>query len=476
MNKKACKEKDAFGRPPGEVKGSQPHAGLRLVNLYITMAKLCQDKTMRKIFVLGSGGREHAITWALRNTSAEQLTLFCSPGNAGIAQVAELVNIGVDKHAELAAFAEAEEIDLTFVGPEAPLAAGIVDFFEARGLPIVGPSSGAARLEGSKIFAKEFMARHGVPTAAFRTAESPSEAIAHLTSGEFGFAESPVVIKADGLAAGKGVVVAADRAEAERAIEDLMVHHAAGKEAAQRVVIEEALAGPEASVLLFADGKDYALMPAARDHKRIGENDTGPNTGGMGTITDASVLDESALQRVVKEIVEPTLAGARDEGFPFKGILFLGLMLTKDGPKLLEYNVRFGDPETQAILVRLKTNLAEIIAAMHRGTLAQLKVDWAGGASACVVAANRGYPGKYESGAEIEGLETVAENSRVQVFHAGTARAPNGRVIATGGRVLGVTSAAEDLPAALDLCYGGLEKIHWPGMQFRRDIGRQARS
>ena len=437
------------------------------------MAKLCQDKTMRKIFVLGSGGREHAITWALRRISATDVEVFCAPGNAGIAQEATLVNIAVDKHAELAAFAESEGIDLTFVGPEAPLAAGIVDFFESKGLPIVGPNGAAARLEGSKIFAKEFMARHGVPTAAFRTAESPSEAIAHLRSGEFGAAQSPVVIKADGLAAGKGVVVAADRAEAERAIEDLMVHHSAGKEAAQRVVIEEALAGREASVLLFADGRDYALMPAARDHKRIGENDTGPNTGGMGSITDASVLDESLLQRAVKEIVEPTLAGAQQEGFPFKGVLFLGLMLTEDGPKLLEYNVRFGDPETQAILVRLKTSLFDIFEAMRQGTLGKLSVEWAGGASACVVAANRGYPGKYESGAEIEGLEIVKENSQVQVFHAGTARAPDGKFIATGGRVLGVTSAAADLPAALDLCYDALGKIYWPGMQFRRDIGHQ---
>ena len=436
------------------------------------MAKLCQDKTMRKIFVLGSGGREHAVAWALRRISATDVEVFCAPGNAGIGEVAKLVNIAVDKHEELAAFAEAEGIDLTFVGPEAPLAAGIVDFFEAKRLPIVGPSSAAARLEGSKIFAKEFMARHGVPTAAFRTAESPSEAIAHLNSGEFGSAESPVVIKADGLAAGKGVVVATDRAEAERAIEELMVHHAAGKEAAQRVVIEEALAGREASVLLFADGSDYALMPAARDHKRIGENDTGPNTGGMGSITDSSVLDESLLQRAVREVVEPTLAGAQQEGFPFKGVLFLGLMLTKDGPKLLEYNVRFGDPETQAILVRLKTDLVSIFEAMHTGTLGRLKVEWTSGASACVVAANRGYPGKYESGAEIQGLETVAENSEVQVFHAGTSRAANGRFIATGGRVLGVTSAAADLPGALDRCYDALGKIHWEGMQFRRDIGR----
>lgn len=426
---------------------------------------------MRKIFVLGSGGREHAIAWALRNTSGADLEVFCAPGNAGIAQVAKVVNLGVDKHVELAAFAESEGIDLTFVGPEAPLAAGIVDFFEAKGLPIVGPSSTAAQLEGSKIFAKQFMARHGVPTAVFRTAESPSEALAHLSSGEFGSAESAVVIKADGLAAGKGVVVATNRAEAERAIEDLMVHHSAGKEAARRILIEEALQGKEASVLVFADGRDYALMPSARDHKRIGENDTGPNTGGMGCITDGSVLDESLLQRVVREVVEPTLAGARQEGFPFKGILFLGLMLTEDGPKLLEYNVRFGDPETQAILVRLQTDLASIFAAMREGTLSRVKVEWAGGASACVVAANRGYPGKYESGAEIEGLE-AAENGQVRVFHAGTSRAPNGRFIATGGRVLGVTAAGGDLPGALDVCYDALSKIHWPGMQFRRDIGR----
>lgn len=427
---------------------------------------------MRKILVLGSGGREHAILWALRKTS-EDVELFCAPGNAGIAEVAKLVDIAVYKDAELATFAESEKIDLTFVGPEAPLAGGIVDLFEARGLPIVGPSSSAARLEGSKIFAKQFMARHGVPTAAFRTASSADDAIRLLRSGEFGSAESAVVVKADGLAAGKGVVVAASRAEAERAIEDLMVHHSVGKEAAQQVVIEQALTGKEASVLVFADGRDYALMPPARDHKRIGENDTGPNTGGMGSITDASVLDESLLQRVVKEIVEPTLAGAQQEGFPFKGILFLGVMLTPNGPKLLEYNVRFGDPETQAILVRLRTDLVRIFEAIREGTLGQVKVEWEGGASACVVAANRGYPGKYESGAEIEGLEGLADD-HVQVFHAGTSRSPNGKFTATGGRVLGVTAAAADLPGALDICYDALGRIRWPGMQFRRDIGRSS--
>ena len=428
---------------------------------------------MTKVLIIGSGGREHAIVWALQHTALAAVEILCVPGNAGIAQTARTKDISVADHAALAAFAESQDVDLTFVGPEAPLAAGIVDLFNERGLRIVGPTAAAARLEGSKIFAKDFMARHRVPTAAFRVAESPAQAVEQLRSGAFGSAQSPVVIKADGLAAGKGVVVAGDHAEAENAITDLMVHHVAGREAAQRVVLEEALTGTEASLLVFADGRDYAVMPAARDHKRIGENDTGPNTGGMGTITDASVLEQNIQERVVREIVEPTLAGARAEGFAFKGVLFLGLMLTGDGPKLLEYNVRFGDPETQAILVRLKTDLLSIFEVMHNETLGQLKVDWAEGASACVVAANKGYPGKYDKGAVIEGLDEV-KNEAVRVFHAGTSTDANGRLIATGGRVLGVTAAAENLSAALRVCYESLAKIHWPGMQFRRDIGGRA--
>src|SRR5215213_5138556 len=311
---------------------------------------------MTKILIVGSGGREHAIAWAIRNTSTEPVEILCAPGNAGIGQIAQLVDIPINDHSALADFVRAEKIDLTFVGPEAPLASGIVDLFATRNLRIVGPNASAARLEASKIFAKDFMARYRIPTAAYRVGESPAQTLQYLRSGEFGSAEAPVVIKADGLAAGKGVVVAENRSEAEKAIEDLMVHHLAGKDAAARVVIEEALIGTEASLLLFTDGRDYAVMPAARDHKRIGENDTGPNTGGMGTITDGSVLQGGIQERVVREIVEPTLAGALAEGFAFKGILFLGLMLTEDGPKLLEYNVRFGDPETQAILVRLKTD------------------------------------------------------------------------------------------------------------------------
>jgi phosphoribosylamine--glycine ligase len=424
---------------------------------------------MRKILIIGSGGREHALVWALRKTSQEAVQLFCVPGNAGIADLAEMPGVSVNDHAALADFVESQQIDLTFVGPEAPLVAGIVDLFSERGLRIIGPNAAAARLEGSKIFAKDFMARHNIPTAAYRVAETPVVALECLRSGEFG--SGPVVIKADGLAAGKGVVVASDRTEAEKAVADLMIHHVAGRDAAQRVVIEEALTGREASLLVFADGRDYALMPPARDHKRIGENDTGPNTGGMGSITDVSVLDKAAQDRVVREIVEPTLAGAREEGFPFMGVLFLGLMLTEAGPKLLEYNVRFGDPETQAILVRLQTDLVAIFDSMYAGTLGGLRVEWSEGASACVVAANKGYPGKYESGAVIEGLDEVRADS-VQVFHAGTTRDANGRITATGGRVLGVTAGVDRLSDALTLCYGALEKIHWPGMQFRRDIGR----
>jgi phosphoribosylamine--glycine ligase len=424
-----------------------------------------------RILIIGSGGREHAIIWAIRNTARSHVEVFCASGNAGISQIAQLVT--VSEPSALADFAATEKIDLTFVGPEAPLVSGMVDLFTEKGLRIVGPTAAASRLEGSKIFAKNFMTRHQIPTAAYRVAGSPQQAFELLKSGAFGSAESRAVIKADGLAAGKGVVVAASRSEAEKAIEDLMVHHLAGREAAERVLIEEALVGTEASLLVFADGRDYALMPAARDHKRIGENDTGPNTGGMGTITDASVLIKSVEDRVVREIVEPTLAGARDEGFAFKGVLFLGLMLTDDGPKLLEYNVRFGDPETQAILVRLKTDLFSIFEAIHNETLGDLDVSWSAGSSACIVAANKGYPGKYDSGAVIEGLDEV-DRDPVQVFHAGTSRAADGRFTATGGRVLGVTAAANDLPTALGRCYESLGKIHWPGMQFRRDIGRSA--
>lgn len=424
-----------------------------------------------RILVIGSGGREHALIWALRRNSTQSLELFCAPGNAGIAQMAECIPVGVNAIAALASFSESSGIDLNIVGPEAPLAAGIVDEFERRGLRIVGPGREAARLESSKAFAKDFMRRHQIPTARYRIASSADEALGILRSGEFGGESAPVVVKADGLAAGKGVIVAASRSEAIKAVEDL-VGGAVNADAARRIIIEEALAGREVSLLLFSDGKDFRLMPASRDHKRVGESDTGPNTGGMGSITGAGILDDATRDRVVREVVEPTLQGARDEGFPFRGVLFVGLMLTPDGPRVLEYNVRFGDPETQAILVRLNGDLCEVFRAISETRLGQLEIDWSDEPSACVVLAARGYPAKPEIGSVIDGLDLAEQSGDVVVFHAATSRGPNGEWLTAGGRVLGVTAKGETLDLALSRCYEAIANIHWDGMHYRRDIGR----
>ncbi|HJU54819.1 MAG TPA: phosphoribosylamine--glycine ligase, partial [Pyrinomonadaceae bacterium] len=415
------------------------------------------------ILVIGSGGREHALAWSLNKSARRPLKLFCAPGNAGIGEVTALVDIGATDVKALAQFAEEKGIDLTIVGSEAPLAAGLVDEFERRGLRIAGASRAAARLESSKAFAKDFMARHNVPTARYRIVNSPRDAQRVLGAGEFGTEDSSVVVKADGLAAGKGVIVARSRSEATSAVNVLMEGGLVGADAAKRVVLEEALEGREASLLLFTDGRDYALMPAARDHKRVGENDTGPNTGGMGAITDPSVLDEETLARVVSEVVEPTLEGARAEGFPFRGVLFIGLMLTSDGPRVLEYNVRFGDPEAQAILVRSQSDLIDVFEAVARGGLSEVPVRWSDESSACVVLAARGYPARPETGARIEGLERVARHEGVRVFHAGTSRSETGDWLTAGGRVLGVTSTARTLDDALARCYKAVGDIHWDG-------------
>jgi len=425
-----------------------------------------------KILVVGSGGREHALLWALNKSARRQLKLYCAPGNAGIADIAECVEIDATDITSLVQFAEEQQVDLTVVGSEAPLAAGIVDEFERRKLTIAGASRDAARLESSKAFAKDFMARHNIPTARYRIADSISDAQRILESGEFGGEDSSVVIKADGLAAGKGVIVARSRSEASSGINDLMKGSLVGTEAARRIVIDETLTGREASLLLFADGRNYALMPPARDHKRIGENDTGPNTGGMGAITDASVLDEETLTRVVREVVEPTLEGARSEGFPFRGILFVGLMLTVEGPRVLEYNVRFGDPEAQAILVRLQTDLVDVFEAVARGRLGETSIQWSNESSACVVLTSRGYPARPETGARIEGLDLAAQHEGVRIFHAGTSRSDTGDWRTAGGRVLGVTATAGTLELALDRCYDAVSDIHWDGMYYRRDIGK----
>lgn len=387
--------------------------------------------------------------------------------------MADCVPIGVDDLAGLADYSKDSGIDLNVVGPEAPLAAGIVDQFEKRGLRIVGPGREAARLESSKAFAKDFMGRHGIPTARYRTASSSDEAISILRSGEFGDDDASVVVKADGLAAGKGVIVVPSRAEAIKAIEEL-VSGAVSAEATRRIIIEEMLTGREVSLLLFSDGKDFRLMPASRDHKRAGENDTGPNTGGMGSITDAGILDDVTLAQIVRAVVEPTLQGARDEGFAFRGVLFIGLMLTADGPRVLEYNVRFGDPETQAILVRLTSDLTEVFQAINERRLGEVEINWSNDSSACVVLAARGYPAKPEIGSRIEGLTECGETGEVAVFHAATARGPNGEWLTAGGRVLGVTATGQTLDVALSRCYEAVGDIHWEGMHYRRDIGRSA--
>ncbi|MCC6329787.1 MAG: phosphoribosylamine--glycine ligase [Acidobacteria bacterium] len=451
------------------------------------------------ILVIGSGGREHALCWAFAQ-SKRVGKIFCAPGNAGIAEVAECIPIKPEEIERLAGLALEKEIGLTFVGGETALALGIVDAFESRGLKIIGASKKAAQLEASKAFAKDFMKRCGVPTAEYALANSSARAVSILESGVFGGPGAPVVVKADGLAAGKGVVVAADRAEAVAAIKDL--GSVAGSEAASKIVLEECLTGREVSLLMFADGEDFVLMTPTRDHKRIGEGDTGPNTGGMGTFTDSSLLSEDQLAEITETIIRPTLRGCIAEGFPFRGILFLGLMMEDNSDpmqkparqqglstnvdhhaltdvrasagrsKLLEYNVRFGDPETQSILVRLETDLVEICEAMLEGKLNETDIHWRPGSSATVVLAADGYPQSPRKGDVISGLETAAAVPGVTIFHAGTSRNAEGELVTSGGRVLGITAAAESLDGALRQAYKGVDVISWNGMQYRRDIGR----
>ncbi len=420
------------------------------------------------ILVIGSGGREHAICSAFAR-SKYQPKIYCANGNAGIAAIAECVPVRPDDVKALADLAAAKAVDLTFVGGETALALGIADEFESRGLQIIGPCREAAQLEASKAFAKDFMGRHGIPTARYATAHSPDFAIEMLESGDFGDASRSVVVKADGLAAGKGVTVAGDRAEAAAAINDLA---ASGGPAAAKIIIEECLAGTEVSLLAFVDGEDFALMPAARDHKRIGNGDTGPNTGGMGTFTDASLLTAEQIGDIAERILKPTLHGCIREGMRYRGVLFLGLMMTAAGPMLLEYNVRFGDPETQSILVRLETDLVDICGAMLNGSLSSTEIEWRKGSSACVVLAAEGYPGKPRTGDVITGLPDAATMPNVTLFHAATSRNAAGEYCSAGGRVLGVTAVGDTLSNAVSTAYGAAGKIAWQGMQYRSDIGK----
>lgn len=419
-----------------------------------------------RVLVVGSGGREHVLAWKLLQSPRVQ-KVYCAPGNAGIVSVAEIVPIGADAIKKLVDFAMDNEIELTVVGPEAPLAAGIVDAFTAAGLAVFGPNKAAARLEGSKAFAKQIMEKYHIPTAESRTFTSAENALAYLKEKK-----APIVVKADGLAAGKGVVVAATTEEAEDAVRRIMVDREFG-ESGDCVVIEEFLAGEEVSVLAFTDGNTVIPMVSSQDHKAAYDNDTGPNTGGMGAYSPAPVLTPELLARVEEEILRPTVAGLRQEGIVFKGVLYAGLMITDDGPKVLEYNVRFGDPECQAVLPRLKTDLAEIMLSVVHRSLHHQAIEWHDNHTVCVVMASGGYPGPYEKGKVIRGLDKASQLENVSVFHAGTAE--KGRDIVTaGGRVLGVTAWGETLQQALDHAYKAVNVITFDGAHYRNDIGRKA--
>lgn len=379
--------------------------------------------------------------------------------------MAENLPIGAEDIDRLVDFAVSRDIDLTVVGPEAPLVAGLVDRFEAAGLRAVGPSSAAAQLEGSKSFAKDFMRRWGIPTADYQIYTEPSVVEADLRAGRYSF---PVVVKADGLAAGKGVFICPDLDSALAAVAAVMRERQFGS-SGDRLVVEEFLQGEEASFMVFSDGRRYIPMTPSQDHKAVFDGDKGPNTGGMGAYSIDAILSPDTRDRVLKEIIEPTIRGMEEEGKPFRGILYAGLMLTQFGPKVLEFNVRFGDPETQVVLPRLQTDLLPVLAGIADGDLSQVEVKWNGDAVVCVVLASRGYPGAYEKGKEITGLEMAAEARDTMVFHAGTAN-KDGKVVSSGGRVLGITARARSLDEAIVKAYEGVNKVYFEGMYYRRDI------
>ena len=418
-----------------------------------------------QVLVIGSGGREHALAWkAAQSASVEKV--YCVPGNPGIAQIAECVPMDIIDNDALVAFALENKIDLTIVGPEVPLANGVVDAFRAKGLAIFGPTQAAAQIEGSKSFAKDLMKKYGIPTAAFEVFTDAEAAKAYIV--EQG---APIVIKADGLAAGKGVVVAMTLDEALEAVDMMMCDQAFGSAGCQ-VVVEEFLTGEEASILTFCDGTTIVPMISSQDHKRAYDNDEGPNTGGMGTYAPAPVVTADVLARVQKEILEPTVAAMKAEGMPYTDCLYAGLMITENGPKVIEFNARFGDPETQVVLPLLDSDMAEVMMACVNGNLADLDIQWKDGAAVCVVMAAGGYPQGYRKGDVISGLDKAAELGAT-VFHAGTA-AKDGNIVTNGGRVLGVTAIGTDIRKAVDNAYEAVKSIHFDDVHYRNDIAYRA--
>lgn len=426
-----------------------------------------------RILVVGGGGREHALVWKLAQSPRAE-RIYCAPGNAGIARLAECINLKVTDLDGLANFAQAQRIDLTIVGPEAPLVAGIVDRFEARGLPVFGPATDPARLEGSKSFAKELMVRYGIPTADYRRFDSEEEAHAYLRDyySRMAAGGDRLVVKADGVAAGKGVIVAQSQEEAHLAVHRMMGERAFGP-AGDRIVIEECLEGEEVSIMAFTDGETVIPMPPAQDHKRVFDNDGGPNTGGMGAYSPVPCAPPTLVHEALETVLKPAVAAVRDLGIPYKGVLYAGLMLTPTGLKVLEFNCRFGDPETQAVLPLLESDLVDILGSAVTCSLERVEVKWRREAAVCVVAASGGYPGDYATGKLIEGLDRAAAMEGCVVFHAGT-REENGQYLTDGGRVLGVTGLGADIGEAAARAYAGIRQIHFEGMHYRTDIARRA--
>lgn len=420
-----------------------------------------------KILVIGGGGREHAICWKLSQSKAFH-KIYCAPGNAGTALVAENVPISATDIEKLLLFAEHQNVDLTVVGPEKPLIAGIVDAFEAKGLRIFGPSREPAMLEGSKSYAKELMLRAGIPTAPFRVFDNPAEARDYLQAQAY-----PIVIKADGEAAGKGVIIAKDFPEADAAIHSLMEKRIFGA-SGDRVVIEKCISGQELSIMAFVDGETVLPMVAAQDHKRIGDGDTGPNTGGMGAYAPVPAATPAVLKFVQEKILYPAVSAVRETGIPYRGVLYAGIMLTEDGPYCIEFNCRFGDPETEVVLPLLETDLAEILNAVVDVELDKIPVTFSDRSAVTVVMASGGYPGDYETGKPITGLDAAAKLDAVAVFHAGTAHNTDNEVVTSGGRVLTITATGETFEEARERSYAAISRISFEGAQFRTDIGRWA--
>ena len=418
------------------------------------------------ILVIGGGGREHALVWKIAQSPLVK-KIYCAPGNPGIADLAECVNVAADDIDGLLALAQQLSIDLTVVGPEVALTLGVVDRFQAAGLEIFGPNQAAARIEGSKGFSKDLMAKYGIPTAAYRSFTDRDQAVAYIRRQG-----APIVVKADGLAAGKGVIVAMTLEQAVTAVDEIMLDGVFGA-AGSSVVIEEFMAGEEASFFAFTDGQNILPLASAQDHKRIFDHDEGPNTGGMGAYSPAPVVTEALAAEVVATIVRPTIAGMAAEGCPYRGILYVGLMIANGKPRVVEFNARFGDPEAQPLLMRMKSDIVPVLQACARGHLTQTALDWHDKAAVCVVMASGGYPGSYSQGFAIEGLDAAAEIQDVMVFHAGTAD-KHGQVVNVGGRVLGVTGLGTTVAAAIDKAYQGVAAIRWQGVQFRSDIGRKA--